>query len=148
MSSLVWNLLRVGLALLLGYAGAIKVIEPGDFIVALGHYQLVSVQVGNLLGFYVPWVEIGTAISLLYSRRESGGWLLIVCLGLGFTGFIASVQLRGLDIQCCCFGQSTSSTSDWLLLDRASDIATLALMGFIRSLQKKGETRQASKSRP
>ncbi len=96
--------LRLALAGVLLYAGGAKIIDPAGFVADLGNYQLVPDAVAYGAGLLIPWIEVLCAAALLARSWRLGGWFLAFLLGAGFTFFVASAWLRGLDISCGCFG--------------------------------------------
>ena len=100
----------VGLAarLLLGgvllVAGALKVGNPGESVLAVRAYRLLPYELTDVVGYALPFGEIVLGLTLITGTftRVSGalGALLIVA----FTIAIASAWARGLTLDCGCFG--------------------------------------------
>lgn len=97
-------LTRVGLAVVLGYAGFIKVLDPLTSARAVRAYQLLPESVVTPVGYGLPFLEIVLALLLLLgvATRYVGiaGGLVMVA----FIIAIASVWARGISIDCGCFG--------------------------------------------
>lgn len=101
--------LRWVLAAVFLYAGATKALDVTAFSSAIGRYDLLP-EVGNLLvATVLPYLEIYTALLLL-----SGCWLrpaaLVSVLMCGvFCAALLAAALRGLSIDCGCFGPSSGA---------------------------------------
>ncbi len=111
-------LLLFGLGLVFAYAGALKVADPAAFAEAIARYRILSWPGSVAVALYLPWLELAAVIALCCPGwRRAGQWLLLG-RSLGFSAVIASALVRGLDIECGCFG-SGPGTSLWFSLTRA-----------------------------
>ena len=119
------SLLTRIIALLIGalfiYAGILKVMDPVGFARDIDNYKIVSWPAAVALGFFLPWLEIGSGLALVTRKLERGG--LLILGGLTTVFIVASIvaKARGLDISCGCFGHVSK---DWsfgrhLILDFA-----------------------------
>lgn len=114
------------LAAVLGTAGVIKVGTPDAFIQAVTNFQIVEGGLAQAVGFYVPWLEITLSVGLLWPswRRSSAkiaGGLLIL-----FTLVLVSADLRGLKLDCGCFGEQLKAHSSLWLYARNTVMLLLA----------------------
>jgi hypothetical protein len=127
--------LRWALAGIFLYAGCAKLFDPGRFVADLNNYRLLPATVAYLAGLLIPWTEVVCASALLTKSWRLGGWLLTVALGVGFTVFVASAWMRGLDISCGCFGSGAQSpVTAWASL-RTTLFPLLAAAGFWHELR-------------
>ena len=97
------------------YAGAVKVVEPLDFAENIANYQLVGQSLSFLTALVLPWLEVlcGLALALGIRRRAAA---LLVSLMLGFFILLTLVTIvRGLNVDCGCFG-ALSRTAGWPLV--------------------------------
>lgn len=128
-------IVRIGLAGLFLYAGALKLRDPGKFVGEIENYRLLSESWSMRAGYYVPWLEIVAALALLAKWPRLGGWLLTAGLAAGFTVFVTSAWIRGLDISCGCFGASSGAAGPGATL-RAGGILVLACAGLRYEIQR------------
>lgn len=115
-------LLRVGLAAVWLYAGALKAIHPGRLQIDIERYRLVSAEVAWLAAAYLPGLKIILGLALLLWRRSPAPALLSAGLMAVFTLALASAWVRGLDLNCGCFGGGSSGPPTyalWVLRDCA-----------------------------
>ncbi len=117
---------RVGLAGVFLFAGLIKVGEPARFATDIANYHLLPWSLGVGLAFYLPWLEITSALALFWRKATKGSAILIA---LSVTVFIVATilaRVRGIDLSCGCFGHAGRNLSfaghlalDFLLLGLA-----------------------------
>jgi len=104
-------LLRLLLGACFVYAAVLKLGDPSAFIEAIGRYRLLPYPAALVFGLWLPWVELFCGLALLLRRAEQGALLLLSFLCTVFSLALASAWLRGLDIDCACFGGEPSWTS-------------------------------------
>lgn len=122
---------RLVLAGVLGYAGLIKVFEPGGARIAVMAYRLFPVEWTVFLGWALPAVEILLALLLLVGLFTR--WAALACglLMFAFVLGIASAWIRGYNIDCGCFGGGGDVTGEGRSLRYTVDIVRdLAFVGM------------------
>ena len=121
-------LLRLGVGAALLIAGASKLLDPAAFAAALERYHLFPAWSLAPLAHLVPPLEVLAGAALLLRRFSQGAAGLATALSAGFVVSLGSAWLRGLDVDCGCFG-SASTTSLPLALGRATTL--LAASGLL-----------------
>ncbi|MFZ2397291.1 MAG: MauE/DoxX family redox-associated membrane protein [Smithella sp.] len=119
---------RLTLAIIFLYAGIEKLINPGDFAVAIYNYRLLPDNVINFVAVLLPWLEVIIAISLISGTNARGAALLSALLFLTFATALTINLMRGLDISCGCFGTS-SGNINWSYLVR--DLSLFCMSVFV-----------------
>jgi uncharacterized membrane protein YphA (DoxX/SURF4 family) len=94
--------LLLGVVLLL--AGYLKAQSPSKAQMAVRAYRLLPVSIANLFGLVLPWLEIGAGILLIVGIAVRYSSLFGGALMLLFVGAISQAWVRGLSIDCGCFG--------------------------------------------
>jgi putative oxidoreductase len=122
-------LVRIALGGLFIFAGATKAYDPGTFAIEIQRYNLIPWLPGALAAVYLPWLEILVGALLVVKRFERGALLLITCLLLVFTFALASATVRGLGIDCGCFGKAFAATGTIFPLVR--NVLLLVAAGFL-----------------
>lgn len=122
------RLLNVALRLAIGgvfaYAAFDKVLNPAAFAMAVRAYKIIPFSLSNLFAIAVSWSELIAAAMLILgilSRKAAGAIFLLLIV---FIAAITMVMVRGMVIDCGCFGEGGAHTS-WILLVRN----TLMLFG-------------------
>lgn len=124
MSSSVRSRLAVVLGWIVGgvFAAAAvpKIMQPGEFAVAIYRYQLLPHAAINGLAVFLPWLEITCAAALfVLPRWRRGALLLVILMLLVFTTALGLNLYRGLDIACGCFSvKAAQGHVGWLSLAR------------------------------
>ncbi len=95
---------RLVLAAVLVAAGALKVLDPQSSVQAVRAYDLLPEGLAHLVGWGLPFVELAVGLLLgvgLFTRTvaAAAGALLVA-----FVIAVASAAVRGLSIDCGCFG--------------------------------------------
>jgi hypothetical protein len=95
--------LALGLAFLA--AGMLKVLEPGEFALALAKLRLLPALLFGAAAILLPWVEIVSGLALVGTRRyrDAATWLILGLLAVFTTALVAGM-LRGSAGSCGCFG--------------------------------------------
>ena len=102
--------LRSALAALFLFAGIAKLADPAEFTQQIVNYQLVPWPVAACFAVFLPALELCLGVCLLLGRLESGALLWVAILLATFTGALLSAMVRGLDIDCGCFGRAVETT--------------------------------------
>jgi uncharacterized membrane protein YphA (DoxX/SURF4 family) len=97
-------IIRLVLAGVLLYAGAVKIFEPHAARDAILAYRIFPPSFAPVLGYALPTLEIGLGMLLLLGLFVRFAGLATALLMFGFVIGIASVWLRGYSIDCGCFG--------------------------------------------
>lgn len=111
------------------YAGALKAWDTQQFALDVQNYQLTSWTASVVIAVYLPWVEILAGLALLFRRLYQGALLALLGMTVVFLGAIASAWTRGLDITCGCFGKTNIPVSYPEMIGR--DLALMAAIGVL-----------------
>jgi putative oxidoreductase len=120
---------RLVLGGLFASAGALKIYDPGAFAIELERYQLFPWKIGVVIANYLPWLELLSGLCLFLKWFERGALLLATMLLGVFTLALASALVRGLNIDCGCFGHVLMSTGTVVPILR--NVVLLLLAGML-----------------
>ena len=95
---------RIVLGGLFVYAGAVKALAPLDFAQGIRNYQLVGQSLSFIAALVLPWLEILAGAFLVAGVWKRGAALVVSGLLVFFIILTAVTMIRGLDIDCGCFG--------------------------------------------
>lgn len=126
---LVYHGCRLVLGGLFLYAGLIKAGDVTAFARDVAAYELLPYALNYLVAATLPYVEIVAGALLVANRHVRAASLLLAVLTVVFMGAIVSVLLRGLEVDCGCFGGS-GATPPGLALLRDFVILGLAHLTF------------------
>jgi uncharacterized membrane protein YphA (DoxX/SURF4 family) len=121
--------LRILIAALFLFAAITKLFDPGSFAQQIANYQLTPWPGTAALAVFLPALELCVGICLLFGRWESGALVWLAILLVIFSGALLSAIVRGLSIDCGCFGRSVENTGTlWPLI---RNLVLLAVTGFL-----------------
>ena len=86
------------------YAGLEKILNPFDFSISIYNYRLFPDLLIGWMTATIPWIEAVAGLFLLFGFNTKGAAALTSFLLLIFIGLIIISAIRGLDIDCGCFG--------------------------------------------
>jgi len=121
--------LRMGIAVLFLFAAITKLFDPSSFAQQIANYQLTPWSATAGLAVFLPALELCVGICLLLGQWESGALVWVAILLAIFSGALFSAIVRGLSIDCGCFGRSIENTGTlWPLI---RNLALLVVTGFL-----------------
>jgi uncharacterized membrane protein YphA (DoxX/SURF4 family) len=95
---------RALLGVVLLVAGYLKAKSPAEAQMAVRAYKLLPVALANIFGLTLPWLEIGAGLLLIIGITVRYAAIFGGLLMLLFVGAISQAWVRGLSIDCGCFG--------------------------------------------
>jgi putative oxidoreductase len=131
--------LRVLVAVVLAATGSAKAFQPEIFSIEVDRFQLTPWWLSVVLGYFLPWFEVVTAITLFCRPLYLGALLAVSGLGMVFAVAVGSAWWRGLDISCGCFGALVSGhVNAWHILSSLLFVGVgSALLVYNGRLRKK-----------
>ncbi|MBK1878193.1 MauE/DoxX family redox-associated membrane protein [Pelagicoccus mobilis] len=110
-----WGLYLV-VGVFFGLAAQVKLVDPEAFLSSMLTYELFPYKVAAGLALFAPVLEALLAICLVTGVLRKGASFLTAAMLLVFIVLVLQGLLRGLEMDCGCFGSNTlSSVSDYLL---------------------------------
>lgn len=86
------------------FAGLAKISDPVRFILTLREFRLFPEIIVPFMALYLPWLEFVLGLFLILGLLYRAGSILLAFLNVTFTLAILSVILRGMEVDCGCFG--------------------------------------------
>jgi uncharacterized membrane protein YphA (DoxX/SURF4 family) len=111
------TILRLFLGLLFIYASIPKIADPAYFATAIQNYQMVPDSLINMFAIILPWMELICGLLLLSGYWIRAAAVLVGFLNLVFIIALTSAVLRGLDIDCGCYGGESSANWSRIIED-------------------------------
>ena len=111
-------LFRILLGLVFLFAGIAKISDPVRFIFTLRQFNLFSEAVIPFMALYLPWLEFILGLFLILGLLYRASAFLLACLNTMFAIAILTVVVRGMEIDCGCFGM----LADILKIPDSADI--------------------------
>jgi putative oxidoreductase len=124
----------IGMAAIFIYAGIDKIRDPLSFADSVAGFAILPAVLINLLALGLPPFEIASGLMLLGPWTRRVGALAIAVLSVIFFTALASALLRGLTLDCGCFGTGAPSRPRmWLELGLDVMLFSGALFVYLRS---------------
>ena len=121
--------LRIVLGGMFIYSSIHKIWSPGEFAIAIRGYELLPVGLTNLFALLIAWSEALAGIMLILgvmTKKAAGAILLMLVM---FTVAVLATMIKGLVIDCGCFGaDDNQSTSLPLVIRNLFLIAAAAMV--------------------
>ncbi len=102
MAQVLYHIGRIFLGLIFVTAAIQKIMITWDFGRAILAYEILPGYLISPMGIVMPWVELAAGLFLLLNRMVRPSAILIALMNVMFILAIASVMIRGMDIQCGC----------------------------------------------
>ncbi|MDI6734938.1 MAG: MauE/DoxX family redox-associated membrane protein [bacterium] len=97
---------RLLLGIIFIWSGVDKIIQTEEFAKIISNYNLLPDFAINLLAIVLPWIEFVAGLLLISGLQNKSSSFIILGLLTVFTLAISIALLRGLDIECGCFGSN------------------------------------------
>ena len=104
-----------------------KILNPAEFAITIDNYHIVPQVFINISAIVIPWLEFNCGLLLIIGVFNRASALTLIFLNVTFVFMLASALIRGLDINCGCFGTG-SAVSLWRIIE---DLILLALALYI-----------------
>lgn len=117
--------LRVLIGAIFIYSGILKIQQPLNFADSIATFRMLPSQFISIFALALPPFEIITGLMLLTGWKCRLGALAIFILAIIFAIALGQALIRGLEVDCGCFGSGKPSVlKTWASLGR-----DLLLMG-------------------
>lgn len=111
------------------WAAVTKISDPLSFAQDVKNYQLVGQSLSFLTAILLPWVELIAGIFLIIGIFPRSSALIISALLIIFILLVTVTIIRGLEVECGCFGTFSRKADFWLILeDSAWLVMSLVLL--------------------
>ena len=119
------------------WAGIIKITNPLGFAQDISNYQILPQSISFFLALFLPWIEVICGVFIITGLFLRSSSLFLCGLLGGFLILIIVTLIRGIDVECGCFGSLGRQVDYKLLLtDCALLFLSLNIFFFRKSLPK------------
>jgi uncharacterized membrane protein YphA (DoxX/SURF4 family) len=88
------------------YAAIPKIGNPAAFATDVANFRMLPASLVNVAAVTLPWIELVAACFLVLGIWTRGAALVCTGLLLVFTIALGAAVVRGINIECGCFGQA------------------------------------------
>jgi putative oxidoreductase len=85
-------------------SGLAKINDPVNFLLTIREFRLLPGGVEIILALFLPWLEFILGLSLAFGLLYKTSAWMIACLNGFFALALVSILVRGIEIDCGCFG--------------------------------------------
>jgi uncharacterized membrane protein YphA (DoxX/SURF4 family) len=126
-------MVRLGLAAVWLLSGFEKASDPRETIVAVRSYEMLPESLVGTVAAMLPYLEISLGVLLVLGFATRLAAALSAALLLVFIGGVISAAVRGLSIDCGCFGGggTVAPGATTYTLEILRDIGFLTLAGYL-----------------
>jgi uncharacterized membrane protein YphA (DoxX/SURF4 family) len=123
-------LLRLIVGGLFIWAAVTKIAEPLSFAQDVKNYRLVGQTISFFTAIILPWIELIAALCLIIGVFPRSSALLISGLLVFFILLVAITIIRGIDVDCGCFGTFSRKADFKLILEDSLWLAMSLILLF------------------
>lgn len=127
---------RLVLAGVFIWAGLLKIFDPLGFSQSIQNYRVFPHALSFFIGLVLPWIEVTSGVFLLLGLFRRASSLILSFLLATFLVLIVVTIIRGIDVDCGCFG-SLSRQVDYKLILTDSILLLLSLNVFFHVKSRK-----------
>jgi uncharacterized membrane protein YphA (DoxX/SURF4 family) len=120
---------RIALALLFVYGGALKLMDPKAFARIISHYGIVPEPLLPVIAVGLPALEVVSGIALIFDLRA--GLYAVAGMLLLFVGVLGYGVINDLDVDCGCFGAEELAEKKGLAHALYRDLGIVGAVGFL-----------------
>jgi putative oxidoreductase len=138
-------LISLALAAVFIYAGVDKVRDPLQFADSIAAFAILPTALIDLFALSLPPFEIACGLLLLWPSTRRVAALAVFVISIVFFVALSSALLRGLTLDCGCFGAGAPSRPRmWLELGLDVVLGGASLLIYLRSLMASLATASAT----
>jgi len=101
-------------------------IDPAALAGTIKGFRVLHTDLIPYAAFAIPWTEVVCAFALLLGLSARGAARIIIGLLVIFCLAMVSVIIRGIDVDCTCFGKFLGGAVGWLSIAR--NVVLMAIM--------------------
>jgi hypothetical protein len=101
------------------WAALLKIRDPLAFARDISNYRVVCDAIAVWVAILLPWLEMVTGLCLAAGLWRRTAALLASLMLAGFIVLVAVTMIRGLDVDCGCFGSLSRKADLGLILQDA-----------------------------
>lgn len=112
------------------WASVTKIADPLAFAQDVRNYRLVGQALSFVTAIILPWVELIAGVCLIIGVFPRSSSLLISGLLVFFIVLVSVTMIRGIDVDCGCFGTFSRKADLWLILEDSAWLVMSLILLF------------------
>ena len=124
---------QIAIGVVFAWSGLAKLGDLHGFADQVHNFRMVPIFAENLVALSLPWIELVAALALILGIRARAGAVLVTGMLAVFTVAIIVALIRGLDIECGCFGTSDASRVGLVKIAENLGMLVVGWIGCLRA---------------
>ncbi len=129
------RIIRIILGAIFIISGLLKIQDPLLFYGDILSFGIIAGQPALLAAYFIPWLEVVCGAALVFRWRYSSTLILYFSLIVVFSLLLLSALLRGVELNCGCFGAGEATNIPLALGRNGLLLAGLAFLGWQERLR-------------
>lgn len=134
---IVARLIELIVSVFLLVSGLIHMFQPYMFVYSVANYRLLPNFVSGVVAIWLPYLCICVALCIVSNFYKSEAIIIALCMFTVFFLAQLSVLVRGIDIDCGCFGHAESTIGFGTLMRPI--VLGILLLASTRMTQRKAD---------
>ncbi|HPN38940.1 MAG TPA: MauE/DoxX family redox-associated membrane protein [Melioribacteraceae bacterium] len=123
--------LRFLLGIVFIFAGIEKINSPNSFFNSINNYKIFSDYISYSIVLILPWLELFIGILLIFNKYIKECLTIYMILLILFNILVFSAIIRGLNIDCGCYGNSINVKASYTKIAENFGLFFIALYLFL-----------------
>ncbi len=124
---------QIVMGIVFAWAALAKLGDLRGFADQVHNFRMLPIFTENIVALSLPWIELLAALALILNIRARSGAVVVTGLLAGFTLAVIVALIRGLDIECGCFGTSDASRVGLVKITQNLGMLVLGWIGCLRA---------------
>jgi hypothetical protein len=138
------RIVYIPLGVTFGWAGVAKLIDPSAFLSAILTYEVFGYVLAVAASLFVPYLELCVGFSFVTGFLRGGARWLAGGMTVVFLMLLAQAALRGLDVDCGCFGSEAKASETGFLWPISRDVLMLGGLWVAVICERKADRKRES----
>ncbi len=123
---------QIVMGIVFAWAALAKLGDLRGFADQVHNFRMLPIFAENVVALSLPWIELVAALALILNIRARSGTVLLTGLLAAFTVAIIVALIRGLDIECGCFGTADASRVGLVKVSQNLGMLVVGWIGCLR----------------
>ena len=132
------KIVYLALGVTFAWAGVAKLIDPSAFLSSILTYEVFGYTFAVAASLFVPYLELCVGFSLATGFVRGGARWLAGGMIVVFLVLLIQAAMRGLDVDCGCFGSEEKSAESGFLWPISRDVLMLAALFVAVICERRG----------
>ena len=132
------KIVYLALGVTFAWAGVAKLIDPSAFLSSILTYEVFGYTFAVAASLFVPYLELCVGFSLATGFLRGGARWLAGGMIVVFLVLLIQAAMRGLDVDCGCFGSEAKSAESGFLWPISRDVLMLAALFVAVICERRG----------